>query len=427
VQRVRNAALSICAALLALAYAQQVTVNLWMHDHPPRVPVDRELIAEFMAQNPEINVVYDVIPVADFDTRLYTALAAGRGPDLYNQANFALGQFRSAGVIAPLDVEAAGFGSLEAFYDAYVTGTEGAVFGGVPYGIPTEVSIYACYANDDLWREAGLDPQTDFPATWEALVEVAEQLTTRNAQGDPVQRGFDFNWTSPIFVWLQFNPMVTQLGGQLIDEEAFTATIGTREVAHVMHYWNDWVNTHRLGGPQYTGSRDAFLAGELAIDCSFGNWGVPQMEDAGIDYSLHPVPRWSDAVHDSGFDVYAYFFLVNARSSAAVQEAAWKLAGFLAEHPERYYEEGGLFQPRVEYVETEAFQADEVMPVFFAEMESSFFSPRIPGFPEVADGIARVRDRIVLGGEPVERALEQAESQIQATLDRARREAERGQ
>jgi multiple sugar transport system substrate-binding protein len=426
-RQVRRLLLLMCAVALGTAFAQQVTVNLWMHDHPPRVPLDRELIDAFMAENPDVDVVYDVIPVADFDTRLYTALAAGRGPDLFNQANFSLGQFRAAGVIAPLDVEAAGFGSVEAFEQAYTTGTEGATFDGVPYGIPTEVSVYACYANDALWREAGLDPQSDFPATWEELVEVAERMTTRNAQGDPVQRGFDFNWTSPIFVWLQFNPMVTQLGGRLIDEQEFRATIDTPEVARVMHYWNDWVNTHRLGGPQYTGSRDAFLAGELAIDCSFGNWGVPQMEDAGIEYSIHPVPRWSDAVNDSGFDVYAYFFLVNSRSDAAVQEAAWRLAGFLAEHPDRYFAEGGLFQPRVEYVESEAFQADEVMPVFFDEMASGFFSPRIPGFPEVADGIARVRDRIVLGGEAVEAALAQAEGQVQSTLDRARREAERGQ
>ncbi|MEX2541996.1 MAG: extracellular solute-binding protein [Trueperaceae bacterium] len=415
--------LAVIVAVLGLA-AAQTTLTVWMHDHPPRVPVDEELIAEFMAENPDIQVNYEVIPVADFDLRLYTAVAAGRGPDLFNQATFALGQFRAAGALAPLDVEAAGFGSREDFLAAYSTGAEGAVFDGTPYGIPTELSIYACYSNDELWEAAGLSPAEDFPTTWEEMIDVAETLTVRDDDGNPVQRGFDFNWTSPIFVWLQFNPMVTQLGGQLIDEDEFEATIDTPEVARVMRYWSDWVNEHRLGGPQYTGSRDAFLAGELATDCSFGNWGVPQMEDAGVDYSIHPVPRWSDAVNDNGFDKYGYYYLVNAYADEDVQEAAWKLAGFLAQHPDRYFEEAGLFQPRVEFVESEAFQQNEIMPVFFEEMEKSFFSPRIPGFNEVADGIARARDR-VLGGAPVEETLERADSDVQGTLDRARREAER--
>lgn len=416
----------VALTIFATAHAQ-TTVTVWMHDHPPRIPLDEELIEQFEAENPDIRVDYEVIPVADFDVRLYTALAAGQGPDLFNQATFALGQFQAAGILAELDAEAAGFGSTEDFREAYSTGTEGATFGDTIYGIPTELSIYACFANDELWRDAGLDPQTDFPATWEEMVEVAEELTVRNDQGDPVQRGFDFNWSSPIFVWLQFNPMVTQLGGQLIDEETFDATVDTPEVARVMQYWNDWVEVHRLGGPQYTASRDAMLAGELATECSFGNWGVPQMEEAGIEYSIHPVPRWADAVNDNGFDMYGYYFLVNSRSDPTVQEAAWRLAGFLASHPERYFEEAGLFQPRVEFVDSEEFGQNDVMPVFFEEMATSFFSPRIPGFNEVADGIARARDQIISGGAPVEETLEGADQQIQTTLDRARQEAERGQ
>lgn len=419
----RVLALLATLAVLGAAVAQ-TTVNLWMHEHPPRIALDEELIEQFMSENPDVRVDYEVIPVADFDLRLYTAVAAGRGPDLFNQATFALGQFRAADTLAPLDAEAAGFGDEESFFSAYSTGTEGAVFDGTPYGIPTELSIYACYSNDELWQAAGLDPDTDFPATWEEMVDVAETLTERDENGDLVQRGFDFNWTSPIFVWLQFNPMVTQLGGQLIDEESFEATVDTPEVARVMEYWSAWANEHRLGGPQYTGSRDAFLAGELATECSFGNWGVPQMEEAGIDYTIHPVPRWSDAVNDNGFDKYGYYFLVNAHSDPEVQEAAWRLAGFLADHPAAYFEEAGLFQPRIDFVESEAFQANDVMPVFFEEMEKSFFSPRIPGFNEVADGIARARDQ-VLGGADVESVLEQADRDIQRTLDRARQEAER--
>lgn len=408
----------------SLAYAQTVTVDLWMHEHPPRVPLDEELIARFMEENPDIQVNYTVVPVADFDTRLYTALAAGAGPDLFNQATFALGQFRAADLLAPLNLEAAGYSSVDEVFDTYQVGLDAVAFGEdgrTLYGLPTEVSIYSCYTNDDLWAEAGLDPSTDFPDTWEELVEVADTLTERDAQGNPVQRGFDFNWTSPIFVWLQFNPMVRQLGGSMVTED-YQANIDSPEVQQVMSFWNDFVNVHNLGGPEYTGSRDAFLAGELATECSFGNWGVPQMEEAGINFSIHPAPRWEDAANDTGLDLYGYYFLVNNYSDPEVQEAAWKLAGYLTSFPERYFVEAGLFQPREDFLTSEAYQSDEVMPMFLSEMETSEFSPRIAGFYEVADAVAAARDRIILGGEPIAEVLEQADTEVEAVLERARQQ-----
>src|SRR5690606_28610897 len=91
----------------ALVAQDSVTVTLWMHDHPPRVPVDEELIAQFEAENPDINVEYEVIPVADHDLRLRTSLAAGAGPDLFNQWTGEIGQFYASGIIAPLMPEAA--------------------------------------------------------------------------------------------------------------------------------------------------------------------------------------------------------------------------------------------------------------------------------------------------------------------------------
>jgi ABC-type glycerol-3-phosphate transport system substrate-binding protein len=81
-----------------------------------------------------------------------------------------------------LDFEAAGFSSIEEVYAAYESGEAllaGARFGDTLYGLPTELSIYACYANDDMFQAAGLDPTTDFPNTWEEMVDVAEKMTVR--------------------------------------------------------------------------------------------------------------------------------------------------------------------------------------------------------------------------------------------------------
>lgn len=417
-------ALLLIVSMVPTVYGQgggTVTVNLWMHVHPPRVALDEELIAQFEAENPDIDVVYTTVPDQEWDTTLATALASGSGPDLFNQATFAMGDYYNQDVLAPIDPVAAGYADEQAVFDAYSFGENllaGAVFDDVLYGLPTELSTYACYTNDDLWAAAGLDPATDFPETWEELKDVAEQLTIRDDTGALVQRGFDFIWSNNIFMLLIFNPMVQQLGGNMIDEVNLTATLDTPEVRQVMGYWNDWANTWKLGGAQYTFDRDAFLAGNLAIDCDFGNWGVPQMVDAGINYSIHPQPRWADAVSDNAMATYAYFFMVNSGSAPEVQAAAWKLAGFLTDHPQEYFDVAGLFQSKKDFVESEAFAENEIMPVFLQEMGVSLYHPRIPAFFEVADALMRGRDRVIVGGESMDVVLPEMEQEVNDILAR---------
>lgn len=427
---VRMSLLAVFLFAIGSVFAQDnVTVKVWMHSHTPRIALDEELIAEFEAENPNITVDYYVVPEGeDFDLSLSTALASGAGPDLYNAWTGTIGQYRAAGINAPVDFEAAGFGSIEDVYAAYDSGENllaGARFGDVLYGLPTELSVYACYANNDMFEAAGLDPETDFPTTWEEMVDVAEQLTVRE-EGVPVIRGYDFNWQNPIFMYLTMEPMIAQLGVQLIDEETYTANINNDAVAQTMQYWSDWVNVHNLGGPQYTNSRDAFWAQELAIECTEGNWAIPILEENGINWSVHPVPRWEDAVNNNGFAVYAYFFQVNQYSDPAVQAAAWKLARFLTDHPQQYFETAGLFQPRLEFTSTDEFKNDPVMPLFFEEMSVSFPHPRIAGFNEVSDTLGNARDRIVLAGEDVGTVLEQTQEEVNRILERALREAQAG-
>jgi multiple sugar transport system substrate-binding protein len=408
------------------AQYQPVVVELWMHVHAPRVPLDEELLAQFEAENPNIDVEFTLVPDQEWDTTLNTAIASGDIPDLFNQATFAIGQFYAQGLLAPVDPVAAGYEDMQAIIDAYAAGESllaGAMFDGQLYGLPTELSTYACYTNDDLWAAAGLDPATDFPETWEEMAEVAQQLTVRDDSGAITQRGFDFIWSNNIFMLLIFNAMVQQLGGDMIDEVNYTAAIDTPEVRQVMEYWNNVANEWMVGGPQYEFIRTSYLAGNVAIDCDGGNWFAPQAEDAGLNYSIHPIPRWEGAVNDNGFANYAYYFMVSASAPPEVQQAAWKLAGFLTSFPDRYLETAGLFQGKADFVESEAFQQNTIMPVFLEELSKSRFHPRIAGFFEVADALMRARDRIIVGGEDMDTVLAEAEVEVNEILARAQAEA----
>jgi len=406
----------------------QVTVKVWMHIHPPHVELDKQITAQFEKDNPNIKIDFKWVPDQDWDTTLNTGLASGAGRDLFNQATFAMGQFKAQDILAPVDYKAAGYTDLDSVYKAYKDGQallSGAVFDGQLYGLPTELSTYACFTNNALWQKAGLDPNKDFPATWEDLKTVAEKLTVRDSSGAITQRGFDFQWKASVFMLLLFNPMVQQLGGNMIDEKTYKANINTPEVKQVMSYWNDWANTWKLGGPQYEADRTDFLAGKLAIDCDFGNWGVPQMVDAKIQYTVHPEPVWKNAKNKNGFANYAYFFMVNKNAPAAVQQAAWKYAGAWTSHPQDMFDKAGLYEAKVDFVNSDDFKNNTYMPIFLNELAASTYHPRIAGFFEVADALMKARDRVVTGHEAIDTVLSDSQTEVSDILTRAQADAQK--
>src|SRR6478672_2488586 len=83
----RLAAVMAVLAWAGAALAQPVTLRMWMHEHPPRIAIDRKIIAEFEKANPDLKVQYEVIPVAEYDIKLLTAFAAGPRPDVPNQSS----------------------------------------------------------------------------------------------------------------------------------------------------------------------------------------------------------------------------------------------------------------------------------------------------------------------------------------------------
>jgi ABC-type glycerol-3-phosphate transport system substrate-binding protein len=146
------------------------------------------------------------------------------------------------------------------------------------------------------------------------------------------------------------------------------------------------------------------------------------MQDAKIDWSVMPAPRWADAVADNGLDIYAYYMMVNARATPAVQKAAWKLARFYTDHAAELFAGAGLFVPRSEVTESAAYRNNSAAPFFLAELKKSKFSPRVVGYNQVLDAILRGRDRLVQG-EKIDDVLPVMNEEVNAVMNRERTRA----
>jgi len=394
---------------------EPVTVNYWAHPFEPRVNLDKVYIQQFTDLNPYITVVHE--NPGEETNKVVTALAAGVGPDLFPYASPAIPAFFYQETIVPVDYTALGLDEAQ-FMDLYLSPEntlQGCTFEGKLYGIPNEISDYAFFTNNALWEEAGLDPENDVPTTWEELVPIAEQLTKRDASGNLLQRGFVFGWDA-FYMFFQWGAMLRQLGGSELSKDLRTCTIDTPEGAKVLQYWKDWVDEKR-DIPLSPTDQGEPTNGTIASWAYCGSWAKDMLDEAGIEYTVHPVPRWADGPNNNGFDTYAYFHMVNSTSDPAVMQAAWQLAWFLDSHPVRYLESCGLLQPQKKVEESDVFKSIPYLDVFLGEMKVSTYSPQIPGLGEVADALGRTRDRSCIEGMDVEESLAQGKEEIDKILD----------
>ena len=165
---------ALAAAPLARPHAQSpVTVRWWYHfDDPKAAPA--ELVSAFEAANPGIKVQAENIPWgggADYDTRLYTALIAGNGPDA------AMVKFNNM----PRLMEMEALAPLDAMIDAWASRTDIAddlwrlhrAPDGKRYYLPVQYVVLYLYVRQDWLAQKGLK----LPGTFDEFLTAAQALT----------------------------------------------------------------------------------------------------------------------------------------------------------------------------------------------------------------------------------------------------------
>jgi multiple sugar transport system substrate-binding protein len=368
-----STALSFVLLMAFTTALAQVEVVYWTHEDPNRTALEEELIERFHAENPDIAITRVTHPSNALAQLVLTAFAANRGPDVFNLEIFNEYPYIVNQRVAPVDPVAAGFGSYDAFYDAYLDGMlDPVTVDGLPYGIPLELTNWAIFLNMNVFRDVGLDPLTDYPKTWEEMMEVADRLTVRDGE-IITRRGFDFRYP----YYLNFMvPMAQQLGGQLIGDDGESAIVGDEAWLRVLEYFRAWgPHGRNLGSPTYANARALF---------NFDNDDIGMMESGqyqiariandnpgflpGEGWMVIPFPVWEDAVDDAAGAYYGHYWMVNAQSDDAKQEAAWAFVGYMAQFAEDFFERAGLLQASQAVLDSDTFKDHPYSDVFMADL-----------------------------------------------------------
>lgn len=403
--------------------SKPVTVNYWTHEDPARTKLETELIEQFMKANPNITVVRTTQSAVKQIELVQTAFAANQGPDMFNLPIENQYAYITNGRVAPVDYQAAGYKDKNDLLDKYMDGVLDTVtVGGEVYGLPLELTNWSIYINKKVFRSAGLDPEKDYPRTWEEMADVSEKLVIRD--GDIlVRRGFDFRY--PYYLTF-FVPMVEQLGGELLSADGKKAIIGDDAWIKALTFMQQWGPSGRnLGSPTYKNARNIF--NQDNNDIAMAHTGLyqqgrieqdnPDFFNSG-EWMVVPFPVFKDAVRNVAACYYGHFFMVNADSDPAVQKAAWKLSAFLLSHGEEYLTRGGnIIQPTKALFASDTLKNMPYSQVFIDDMARAHMVYYGEDSSVIQTQIRYAVESVILSGISPEKALATLRAAVQEIID----------
>jgi multiple sugar transport system substrate-binding protein len=352
-----------------------IHLTYWTHSDQNRTQLENRLIQEFQEQFPYVSIERRTFRSEEISQYVFTALSAGVGPDIFNMQIEQGYQFVPQGNVAPVALNALGLSSVQDLISKYRPGVLDPVrYRDNIYGLPLELTNWAIYLNKRMFRDVGLDPERDYPRTWEDVLRLSSILAHREGN-QLVRRGFDFRYTDHMIAVI---PMVEQLGGALVNEDRSDIIINEEAWLQVFRFFETWgVNGANLGGPRYENARSAFNRGDEVAMALSGLYQQSRIQSvnpdffATNDWKVVPFPVFEGAPYRYGAAIYGHYYMVNDASVTEVQQYAWRFIHFLLAHPVDYLREVQIVQPTQELLESEAFQELPYSAVFASDMERS--------------------------------------------------------
>ena len=330
--------------------------------------VMQPLLDKFMAENPDITVVLDVVPYQTIDEQLPVQVETGEGPDLARITNF--GAYK--GKLLDLRDYLADPAYFEANFPAPILEAMG--YG----GFPDALTVTGPYVNKTLFDQAGVELPGE-GTTWQEWTD----LTTQVAETTGVQYAISIDRTGHRFA----GPAMS-MGAILLDADGnFTVdTPGFRAFAETVKGWHDagitpsevWFNADAVNS-----CIDDFKSGQLVM-CMSGSWNINGLaNDVGDAFDWVVVPN---PTGDGGSTGIAGGSAVAAFAATEHPEEVARLVEFLIQ-PENYgaFSAGTLALPAQKDVASAGVEFDTDNPLVLAAL--SAYTAVVPKLQDQAVGL----------------------------------------
>lgn len=153
-------------------------ITFWDNNGGVRTEVWKEIIREFEKEHPDIDVVYEGIPIDQVQSKYDAAIQGGDGlPDVGMVSTSYLANLVAQGALDPINDRLADSPLADELEPQFLESVRATTGGGEElFSVPTSANQGVLWYRTDLFDEAGLQP----PTTWDAFYQAAEELTDRS-------------------------------------------------------------------------------------------------------------------------------------------------------------------------------------------------------------------------------------------------------
>jgi len=429
-----SATLSLAACVAAPASAPQgdaaaapdnapTTVSFWHIWGGVRTEQLQQVLDGFTEANPGITVETLLLPNPGYADKIITGLA-GDAPDLTMIYTDEFAPSAQRGALVDLgDYLAADGLDPDSWYPGVWNMTQ---VNGTTYGVPFVGNFLSMlYWNRDDFSAGGLEPEQG-PENWDALINIAETLTTFDDSGNVENLGYvpggygewmqatyrnGHDWLgdgTPDQVAID-NPLAQEAFQYVID--LYDAMGGWDMVGAVTEAWGN----QQLGNPMIAGVASSILSGVFTVN-------IINDQAPDLNYKIGKVPHGPNG---------EFLDLIQASWNNAIPtraqnpDAAWELAKYLS-HGEGHLQFMVDLQGRPamikEYNEAPYDEAareqnpywDEVLEILNGTQVSV---PVIAGLGSVNNVLREAFESVMLGQRTVEEALPWAQAEVINVLE----------
>ena len=365
----------------------------------------RELLARFGEAHPDITVNLEVTTTNGLPERILTTLQSGAAPDLIDVQHPWVNGYAQAGLVQPLgDV-------LEDREDYNQAALDYVTWDDQLWGIPYRIEALAVLFNRAHFEAAGLDPDAP-PETWDALLAAAQALTEAGHAGFAITGGGEVGNTvfrSMPFIWMN--------GGDIISADGTTATVNAPEAVEAVKFWTDMYVEHGVSPASTlendgTANRRLFIADQVSM-YQAGQFDIASIQEENPDIQIGammlPHPEGKDRAAILG----GWSWVVP--SEAPNPEDAKTLIRFLAQSENMgFYTD--TFPARASAMELPRFD-DPQLAVFGEMLPFGRPLPSHPRWVQISQAYFDGIQRILIGEQTAQEAMDLAAEDIQALLD----------
>ncbi|MDQ1050015.1 extracellular solute-binding protein [Streptomyces sp. V4I2] len=367
------------------------TVTVWAAQGD--ADVLEKVIEPFKAANPDVTVKVTLIPNAEYYTKLQSAVAAGKGPDVAQFFPESQAQFLDPSILRPVPdglVDPDGF--FKSLWDAGVVDD-------VAYTVPWYAYTYALVYRADLAKKAGVEA----PATWEEMVPFFKAL-----QGAGAKRGLGADNGWDIFNGQDVAMYAWQAGGSLLSSDG-TWTLDTPAMVDALKYNASFFTSGiaDTATPTFLDAQPYFVSGKTATMIT-GPWVIGQLDTAAkkkgwtsSHVATAPLPAGSSG--NVSFSAGGSWGVLAGGGDA---DASWKLVRYMAKPSTQVaqYQAYSSLPAVISAWEDPAIKGQPLLDAFLTQLKNTRTFPQVTTWQQVATRIGKETEAVVKGTSTAEKA-----------------------